>query len=230
MKKGIALLLATVIMSTCLAACGDKDKKTENGNGEATEVKVDQTDETAETTKEEEETEEEADDELFREWPHRIAGKSAEGIFIDVPYWHEIGKGYTYLFILSGVEYVAVSWDPDYRDDDSVISSLSTVHEKAFEKFIEGVDSYTKVKGLTATTESTETINGVEVYRYEGVLNVENKALEEIYTIGYSFVFEGMPINVIGVILDEEQDPEMIDELRTIVDAMIPTIRTTEDK
>lgn len=229
MKRLTAIIL-TGVMLLGLTACSDGDKKSGNGAGEPTEVDVKITDKAAETTKEAEETEEEADDELFREWPHRIAGKSAEGIFIDVPYWHEIGKGYTYLFILSGVEYVAVSWDPDYRDDDSVISSLSTVHEKTFEKFIAGVHNYTKVKGLTATTASTETINGVEVYRYEGVLNVENKALEEIYTIGYSFVFEGMPINVIGVILDEEQDQEMIDELRTIVDAMIPTIRTTEDK
>ena len=229
MKRLTAIIL-TGVMLLGLTACSDGDKKSGNGAGEPTEIVIKQTDEAAETTKEAEETEEEADDELFREWPHRIAGVPTEGIYIDVPNWHEIGKGYTYLFILSGVEYVAVSWDPDYRDDDSVISSLSTVHEKTFEKFIAGVHNYTKVKGLTATTESTETINGVEVYRYEGVLNVENKALEEIYTIGYSFVFEGMPINVIGVILDEEQDPEMIDELRTIVDAMIPTIRTTEDK
>lgn len=229
MKRLTAIIL-TGVMLLGLTACSDGDKKSGNGAGEPTEVDVKITDKAAETTKEAEETEEEADDELFREWPHRIAGVPTEGIYIDVPYWHEIGKGYTYLFILSGVEYVAVSWDPDYRDDDSVISSLSTVHEKTFEKFIAGVHNYTKVKGLTATTASTETINGVEVYRYEGVLNVENKALEEIYTIGYSFVFEGMPINVIGVILDEEQDQEMIDELRTIVDAMIPTIRTTEDK
>jgi hypothetical protein len=229
MKRLTAIIL-TGVMLLGLTACSDGDKKSGNGAGEPTEIVIKQTDEAAETTKEAEETEEEADDELFREWPHRIAGVPTEGIYIDVPYWHEIEMGYTSLFILSGVEYVAVSWTPDYRDDESIISSLSTVHEKAFEKFIAGVDSYTKVKGLTATTESTETINGVEVYRYEGVLNVENKALEEIYTIGYSFVFEGMPINVIGVILDEEQDPEMIDELRTIVDAMIPTIRTTEDK
>lgn len=229
MKRLTAIIL-TGVMLLGLTACSDGDKKSGNGAGEPTEVDVKITDKAAETTKEAEETEEEADDELFREWPHRIAGKSAEGIFIDVPYWHEIEYGYTSLFILSGVEYVAVSWTPDYRDDDSVISSLSTVHEKTFEKFIAGVHNYTKVKGLTATTASTETINGVEVYRYEGVLNVENKALEEIYTIGYSFVFEGMPINVSGVILDEEQDQEMIDELRTIVDAMIPTIRTTEDK
>lgn len=229
MKRLAAIILAGVMLLG-LTACEDGDKKSGNGAGEPTEVDVKITDKAAETTKEAEETEVAEDNELFREWPHRIAGKSAEGIFIDVPYWHEIEKGYTFLFILSGVEYVAVSWTPDYRDDDSIISSLSTVHEKTFEKFKAGIQNHSNVNSLTVTTESTETINGMEVYRYEGILNTDDSKIQEVYAVGYSFVFEGMPINVIGSVIDPEQDQEMIDELRTIVDAMIPTIRTTEDK
>lgn len=228
MKKGIALLLAMVIAGTCLTACNGKDKQTGNGKGELTEVNSNQTDKTAETTKDEAESEETEKNELFRDYPHRIAGVSTDGIYIDVPNWHEIEKGYTYVFILSGVEYVAVTWDPALRDDESIISSLSTVHDSMFEDFVNSIQNYSYVTSLTVTSESTETINGMEVYRYEGILNTDDSKIKEVYAIGYSFVFEGMPINVTGSVIDEAQEQEMIDELRTIVEAMIPTIRTVE--
>lgn len=226
MKKIITLLLAMVIAGTCLTACNGKDKQTGNGKGETTEVNSNQTDKTAETTKEEAETEE-TKNELFRSLSHRIFGDDTT-IYLSVPDWPEVEKGYTTLFILDGIEYIAVTGNRDGENDESVISSLSTAHECAFDNFVGAIQNRSKVKSLTVTSESTETINGIEVYRYEGVLNVDDESMPEVYACGYSFVYEGIPCNITASVIDETQDQEMIDELKTLVEAMIPTIRTVE--
>lgn len=218
MKKGIALLLATVIMSTCLAACGDKDKKTENGNGEATEVKVDQTDETAETTKEEEAEETQPESNALLIDTAKVPMKD---IYYDYPDYHYVEEGFTTAYKKLGSRYVTFT-----RVENVQITDLQEAHEMAFSMFQALMENDGVITALNVVTESTETINGIEVYKYEGTVTLEKGNGREAYVIGYSFIMHGLPCNITGVLLDKEQPEELITEIRDIVNAMMKTVRT----
>lgn len=229
MKKSIVLLLVMAIIGSCVTACDGSNKKTDKKSGETNDVNVEQTDKTEKTEKTEEESEQTENSGLLRDYSFRIAGTSDDGIWIGVPGWHEVELGYATLFSKSQEEMVVVACNKDAQDDSSVISSLSTAHESSFNEFVLAIQNYNYVTGLTVTSESTDTINGMEVYRFEGVLNIDETKIQELAAVGYSFVFDGMPITIIGYVRDEAQDQEMYDEVKAILDAMILTVKDKEE-
>ena len=50
----------------------------------------------------------------------------------------------------------------------------------------------------------------------------------ELYTIGYSFVMDGIPCSIEGTVLDESQPENMINQVKDTVNAMAQTVRNTK--
>ena len=156
---------------------------------------------------------------------YKVPGKN---IVIDVPNYQEMEKGYTQLYILHGVKYVAVT-----ADDSVTASSVMDAHEKAFDKFKENIQNYSYVNALSITSEVEETINGINVYRYEGTLNCaldysNREKSYDAYVVGYSFIMDGVPCTITGSVIEQSQSDEMISEIRDTVDAMIKTLRSSK--
>ena len=153
---------------------------------------------------------------------YKVPGKN---IVIDVPNYQEIEQGYTQLYILHGIKYVAVT-----AAKKSTATELSAAHADAFTKFKENIQNYSYVNDLTVASDSVESINGIEMYKYEGTLNCaldySNRDYSyDAYVIGYSFIMDGVPCTVTGSVIDQEQPEYMIAEMKTTVEAMIQTLR-----
>lgn len=151
---------------------------------------------------------------------YKVAGRN---IYIDVPNYQKIERGFTEVFILNGYKYVAVTANKNEK-----ASSLEKAHEIAFEKFKDMIQNDSRVQSINITKDSTEKINGIEVYKYEGTLNCELGFTKnyDVYCIGYSFIMDDTPCTLIGSVIDEEQKQEDIDEMRKMVEASIKTLRS----
>ena len=228
MKKMQAMVLIGSFMLT-LVACGTTEGNENNSNLTQNVVEVveealesDITNMLEDSTETEEVVENESGVALTNTF--KVAGND---IYVDTPNWQAIEHGYTELFILNGIKYVAFS-----MHYDEIPSTVEEAHEIAFAKFLQNIQNYSQVNSLSIEKESTETINGIEVYRYEGTAECTNGwNLDEfyyVYMVGYSFIMDGIPCTITGSVIDKEQDPDMIDEMRDTVDAMIQTLRSEE--
>lgn len=220
-KKYVKLCGFLLILVMLMAACGGKNNDS-NSPGTATDEKNktttdDKKDDVAaeDTSKQESKTPKKS---KLRIDPHKVPGKN---IYIDVPNYQEIERGYTRLFIVHDQKYVAVTAN---KKGDA--SSLTAAHASAFDKFKQSIQDDSYVNSLNITKESTETINGIEFYKYEGTLNCGHDTIYDAYTAGFSFVLDGVACNVTGSVVDQEQPEEMIEEIRSVVEAMIPTVRS----
>ena len=88
------------------------------------------------------------------------------------------------------------------------------------------IQNYSYVNSLTVKNDSTETVNGVEVYKYEGTVNCGKDTIYDAYVIGYSFIMDGVPCTITGSVIDQAQSQDMIDEIKATVEAMIKTLRS----
>ena len=214
MKKLCALLLAFVIMLSMVACGGNNDTPPDNNTtGSQGESANNQTENN--TT---EDTKKPDDNKIKFSYSFKVPGKN---IVIDVPDYQEMEKGFTQLYILHGVKYVAVT-----AAKNSTATELSAAHEDAFAKFKENIQNYSYVNSLAITKDGTETINGIQVYKYEGTLNCGKDTVYDAYVIGYSFVMDGVPCTVTGSVIDQAQDKAMIEEMKATVEAMIQTLRS----
>ena len=209
MKKFLSVLLACLFVFT-FAGCGNDDTQSQ-GNNENSSVNV---------SKETSKTEGQNGDEgrIALSSSYKVPGKN---IVVDVPDYQEMEKGYTELFILHGERYVAVTAN---KAEDA--TSLADAHEKSFEKFKENIQNYSYVNSINIKNDSTETINGVEVYKYEGTLNCGHDTIYDAYVIGYSFIMDNTPCTITGSVINQSQPQEQIDEIKDIVEAMIQSLRS----
>lgn len=91
------------------------------------------------------------------------------------------------------------------------------------------MQNYAKIDELKVKTDETVTINGIEMYKFEGELECHYDTRRyELYTIGYSFVMDGIPCSIEGTVLNETQPQDMIDNVRDTVNVMAQTVRNTK--
>jgi len=233
MKKYILSTLLVISM-ILLAGCGAAEK-TETEPAAPAEVK--ETKETAETVSAEPPAEnnpeqenpvptESAAEELLPEVYHVALKK----IWVNIPDWKELEYGYTHAFVCieDGDEFVSVTAE---RDGDA--ETVEDAHEQAFSKFVGNIDNQTLVNEMDNITYTSETVNGIDVYKYEGTYQsgkdwVDKTLYRNCYIIGYSFIYDGIPCTINGVLDDDEQNPDQIGKLKEIVEAMMLTVRNEE--
>lgn len=205
MKKILLTLLCGTMVLGMTTGCGGEQTNTDNNeanNNNLTEESIEQ----------------EENNNVDLSYTYKVSGKN---IYVDAPNWQEINKGFTQLYILHGQKYVAVTAEKNNSTTD-----LNEAHQFAFEKFKQNIQNYSYVNSLNVTKNSKETVNGVEVYKYEGTLNCGKDTVYDAYVIGYSFIMDGVPCNITGSVIDQEQPDEMIKEVKLIVESMIKTLRS----
>lgn len=207
MKK-VFIMFLTLGLVMCLASCGNQ-KSTENGDNSSTsEVSAN----TPATTS----TNDNTTAELLNSY--KVPGKN---IVVDVPNYQEIEKGFSQIYILHGEQYVAVT-----ADKNTSVATLAEAHEVAFNKFKENIQNYSYVNSIKVNEGENKNINGIETYRYEGTLNCGRDTVYDAYVVGYSFIMDGTPCTITGSVINQEQSQDQIDEVHTLIETMIESLRS----
>mgnify|MGYP000372264039 CR=1 FL=1 len=108
-------------------------------------------------------------------------------------------------------------------------STLEQAQKDVVDNYILEMQNYAKIKNLTIEKDEYVTINGIDMYKFEGKLACHAETGNyELYTIGYSFVMDGIPCSIEGTVLDESQPEDMINQVRDTVNAMAKTVRNTK--
>mgnify|MGYP004453799129 CR=1 FL=1 len=201
MKKLKTLLLAFAVIVT-LVACSPK-----NGTGENVDEKSNTN--TVETNE---------NRELL---PNTYKFPEKE-LYIDIPDYSHIESGYTELFKNRENKYVTITYS-----DDNTFENVKEVFDSLYPKFKNNVSSWHSINDETFTSVENVEINGISVQRVIGTVEYGILDKYDCYLYGYSFIFEGVPCAIIGVVTDLDQPQKEIDELTDIVDAMMKSVRKT---
>lgn len=223
-KKGVSIILIIIIVAvlivgvvtTVILVNNSSENKTQNDT--ITETKEDKN----ESTKKDN-TSSKAD-------PTVVDGIKLDGgiyevptydIYIRVPNWHTLENGFLQLFS---------------DNDDMIIdveslwlvkgSTLEQAQKDVINKYIGAMKNYAKIDNLSIEKDEYVTINGIDMYKFEGKLNCHGETGKyDLYTIGYTFIMDGMPCCVQGTVYNKDQPEEMINTTRNTVNAMIKTLR-----
>ena len=146
-----------------------------------------------------------------------------KNIVMDVPNYQHIEAGYSDLYVVGRKINIAIT---SVRKG-SEATTLEQAHKDSFAKYVQNLQNYAKINELKIENDKNVTINGVNAYRFEGKLKCHDETGDyELYTIGYSFIMDGIPCSIEGTVLDKSQDKDMINEVRNTVDAMMKTVRS----
>lgn len=147
-----------------------------------------------------------------------------KNIYVNAPAYQEIEEGYTELFIVHDEKYCAFS-----SDRWANVNTLLEVHECTFEVLKSNLVNYSGgVNSLDVENEEYLTVNGIETYYFEGTINYGTDNIHDGYAVGYAFIIDGVPCEIIGSVIDGEQSSATIQEIKDNVDAMMKSVRTTE--
>lgn len=142
-------------------------------------------------------------------------------IYIDVPNYQEIEQSYTELFIVHESHYVAITALIEESATDA-----ENAHDVVFPKFQRYMQNYEGgINALNIVTSDSMTINGIDVFYFEGTLNYGTENVYDGYSVGYSFVMDGVPCEIIGSVINESQSEDLKAEVKATVEAMIQTLR-----
>ena len=145
-------------------------------------------------------------------------------IYVDVPNYQEIEQGYTELFIIHDSRYVSFT-----EADGSEASSPKEAHKVTFKKLIQNMQNYEGgINGINITKDEETTINGIDMYLFEGTINYGTDTKFDGYAKGCAFVLDGIPCEIVGSVIDKSQSQALIDEISNIVDEMTQTVRSEE--
>ena len=210
MKKLICIFLAT-IMLLCFAACEKKEDKPANVSSDSSITG------TVDSQTSTENTVSNSDSELTRKYNVPL-----KKVYINAPIWQELEKGLTELFIIQEEKYVSVTHSLDTLND------LKEVHTVNTDTLMYNLQNFCMPKELVIESDSNDTVNGIEVYRYEGYFACGKNQPYNAYTVGYDFIMDGTPVTVNGGVINKNQPENIKTEIKTIVDEMMRTLRTEE--
>lgn len=216
MKKRI-LAICLVLLIICLGGCNSK-KSNENEDKENN-TKVEE-----EVTKNETE-EQPSKDEPIEESSNLngVFNVPMHSIYVNVPTtgFQELEKGFTQLYIEHDVKFVAIT-----AVQTSGATEVQEAHDISLERLIMNVNNYCHINSINIETSSTENINGVETFFFEGMIDC--KEYSNSYAIGYSFIYDEVPCNIIGVVMDPSQNEEFKTEISTMVKEMMQSVRSEQ--
>lgn len=142
-------------------------------------------------------------------------------IYIRVPNWHPLENGCTYLLSNNDDMIIAVAavWVAKG-------STLEQAQKDVVDNYILEMNNYAKIDNLAVEKDEYVTINGIDMYKFEGKLNCHGETGKyDLYTIGYTFIMDGIPCCVQGTVYNKGQSEEMINTTRDTVNAMIKTLK-----
>ena len=212
MKKFTVIGLC-VFMAVSLAACGKNVENSDKNNTTVTETNI----QDKNNTKKEEASQTAVNLTKI----YRIPAKK---IYVNVPDYQEIESGFTKLYVIGRQINIAITADDTIKEN-----ALEQAHQAIFKIYVKNMQNYATIDELKIEKDSKVTVNGTEMYKFEGKLACHAETGNyELYTIGYSFVMDGIPCSIEGTVLDESQPEDMINQVRDTVNAMAKTVRNTK--
>lgn len=212
MKKFTVIGLC-VFMAVSLAACGKNVENSDKNNTTVTETNV----QDKNNTKKEEASQ-------IAVNLTKIYRIPAKKIYVNVPDYQEIESGFTKLYVVGRQINIAITADDTIKE-----TALEQAHKAIFKDYVKNMQNYATIDELKIEKDSKVTVNGTEMYKFEGKLACHAETGNyELYTIGYSFVMDGIPCSIEGTVLDESQPEDMINQVRDTVNAMAQTVRNTK--
>lgn len=212
MKK-IKVIGLCIFMAVSMAACGKNLENSDKNNTTVTETNV----QDKNNTKKEEASQTAVNLTKI----YRIPAKK---IYVNVPDYQEIESGFTKLYVIGRQINIAITADDTIKEN-----ALEQAHQAIFKIYVKNMQNYATIDELKIEKDSKVTVNGTEMYKFEGKLACHAETGNyELYTIGYSFVMDGIPCSIEGTVLDESQPEDMINQVRDTVNAMAKTVRNTK--
>ena len=217
MKRKITAILCFGAMLLSLCACSESASKNSGENKNNTSSVVDSV---PTTTADKQEDQTVVDGVELDGGIHQVHTRD---IYIRVPNYHPIENGYNYLLSDNDDIIIAIA---------SLLLEKGTTLEQAYKDIVDNyileMDNYAKIDKLTIEKDENVTINGIDMYKFEGKLNCHAETGNyDLYTIGYTFIMDGIPCCVQGTVYNEDQPEEMINTTRDTVNAMIKTLRSS---
>ena len=148
----------------------------------------------------------------------------ARNIYMNVPDYQKIESNRSQLFVIGRQINIAVTANWKIQG-----TTVEQAHADIFKDYVRNLQNYAHIDELKIEKDSKLTINGIEMYKFEGKLACHAETGNyELYTIGYSFVMDGIPSSIEGTVLDESQPEDMINQVKDTVNAMAQTVRNTK--
>ena len=145
-------------------------------------------------------------------------------IYVNGPNYQEIEQGFTQLYIVHEQKYCAVT-----SSIFDTADSLLEAHEISFSLFQQNMANYEGgINSIQIDQEQNLTVNGIDTYYFEGSINYGTDNIHDGYAVGYAFIIDGVPCEIVGSVIDDEQSSVTIQEIKDNVDAMMKSVRTTE--
>lgn len=212
-KRLIVGVLAVVLLLSCVA-CGtttDDTKSIDDSSAQQSDT----------TTKPDETTNQGGDKtESLLSGTFKVARKD---IYVDVPNYNSIEEGYTQIYLDGSSKYVTFTC---LKVEEA--SNVQDAHDKAFECFKSGIDSHHHINEEQNLQTEETSVNSIQVLKFEGTVSVGRNPVYDAYTYGYSFVYDGLPCAIIGVVMDETQPEDDQALVKEIVDEMMKTVRNSK--
>lgn len=142
-------------------------------------------------------------------------------IYVDIPNFNKIEEGYTRIYWNKGISYITFTC----LYDDSA-NDINDAHSKLISKFLVNVMDHHHVNELGKVSKKTLVINDISTLNFEGDISAGTNPVYNAYIYGYSFVYQGYPTSIIGVVRDEAQPQSEKNNVKQIVDEMMKTVRT----
>lgn len=208
LKVFTALLLVMLLM---LTACSGKNEPApaESADAEATA-------DVAETTApEKEETAAVSDKDLPIEY--RLPGTD---VVLNAPDYQQVENRLTRVFIDGEELCIAVT-----GDDFGNATELAEVHSEITALVFGNLSNYVPAESLEVSSDKTVTVNGNDVYYYEGTLHCEGLDLP---AFGFTALVDGVQVSVLGYagsVVNTQPDQSQIDRVKSNVEAMMQTLR-----
>ncbi len=151
---------------------------------------------------------------------YKVARKD---IYVDIPDFNAIEEGYTQIYLDGSSKYVAFTC---HKTESA--ETVEDAHTKAYDCFKSGIDSHHHINDETNLQTSSVTINSIQTMKFEGTISAGRNPVYDAYAYGYSFVYDGLPCSIIGVVMDETQPDDEKQLVKQIVDEMMKTVRNSK--
>ena len=209
MKKMICVILATITL-LCFTACGKKEDKsaTDRDSGSQS-VSVDGTEALKEKT-------------ISRSNLPRKYNVPLANVYIDAPAWQEIEKGTTEVFIVQEEKFVSVTVSFDKANNPQEVHTLNG------NSMMANLENFFMPQKITVESDSTDNVNGVDVYYYEGHISCGKAQPYDAYVVGYDFIINDTPVSIHGGVISKDQPEDVKAEIKATVEEMMSTLRDTE--
>lgn len=223
MKKSMCIFFSALLCLLCCVGCGKTDNIEPETNGSANASAPVQTES---DTKKQEKAELDFDTETYN--------VPLRKIYIELPAspYHRVELGYTEASFIYGEQCISLT-----ANEEGNASDVKLAQQDNINRYSKNMQNQMHIESLTVAEDEYITINGIEMYRFEGEFNCYNETIiggqaertpYTQYAVGYTFIMDGVPCSLIGTVINrfEEQPDSVKKDVEDKVDALIQTLRS----